>query len=210
MTKTRLQRTSPGLLCGWLLILFGATTAQSVPVSFQWTAPRTGASVDHYVVYTSRDGEAYRIEATSRDTVWVLNAEVGVEYRVKVAGVSAAGLEGLASLPSDPLSLPEQEQQDDGPPSSPGFLPNVPNPFNPSTIIRYGIPLSADGSRIALALFDIRGQLVRTFQPSNQAGWHDVEWNGLDDLGNKVSSGPYIVRLIAGGRVSTWKITMVK
>ena len=46
--------------------------------------------------------------------------------------------------------------------------------------------------------------------PDLEPGWHEVQWNGRDDAGVLMPSGHYVVRLMAGSEVSTWKMTMVK
>ncbi len=72
---------------------------------------------------------------------------------------------------------------------------NYPNPFNPVTKISYEIPAS---SFIEISVFDITGKLVRKlFNGQKEAGFHDIEWNGLDNNGKKVSSGIYLYRIDA-------------
>jgi hypothetical protein len=71
--------------------------------------------------------------------------------------------------------------------------PNVPNPFNPSTTIRYHLSQSTD---VTLQIFDVRGSLVRTLVNRRQAaGGNSVLWNGRDNRGVHVHSGVYFVRL---------------
>jgi len=66
---------------------------------------------------------------------------------------------------------------------------NYPNPFNPTTNIKFS--LKAD-SRVALNIYNIRGQKVRTLINDNmKAGYHSVVWNGKDDAGKSVTSGVY-------------------
>ena len=196
-----------------MTVLLAAATAaaETVPVTFQWTSPVDGAPVDHYRVYASRDGEAFRLEGTNEDNSFVLDAEPGVEYRIRVSGVAASGLEGELSEVSEVFFLPDGGVQQAGPPPAPDFKPNYPNPFNPETKLRYGIPENFDGSqRVALELFDIRGQRIRTFTPDTSPGWHEATWDGRDDSGNMQPSGHYVARLVVGSEVATWKLTMVK
>jgi hypothetical protein len=200
-----------GLVLLAVLLIAAAAAAVTVPVTFQWAAPDDGAPVHHYKVYASRNGETFRLEGTNNANHFVLDAEPGVEYRIRVSGVTASGLEGIPSETSDIFFMPEGGSQEAGPPLAPDFKPNYPNPFNPETKLRYGIPEGYDGSsRVALELFDVRGQRVRTFTPDTAPGWHETTWNGRDDAGNILPSGPYVARLVVGAAVATWKLTMVK
>ena len=69
------------------------------------------------------------------------------------------------------------------------LIGNYPNPFNPSTNIKFS--LKAD-SKVTLNIYNVRGQKVKTLINDNmQAGWHSIVWNGRDDNGKSVSSGVY-------------------
>lgn len=74
---------------------------------------------------------------------------------------------------------------------------NFPNPFNPRTVIRYELPVSAS---VDLRVFDLAGRLVKTLTSSlrQAAGLHSLVWNGSDDTGRPVPSGIYFYRLRAG------------
>ena len=74
---------------------------------------------------------------------------------------------------------------------------NFPNPFNPQTIITIVLP---EAAAVDLEIYSISGQLVTTlFSPTGSnflpAGSHSFQWNGLNQLGQKVASGIYIYRL---------------
>ncbi len=88
-------------------------------------------------------------------------------------------------------------------------LENHPNPFNPTTVIRYALPESAPAS---LKVYDVAGRLVRTIFGSVKvpAGAYEVEWDGKDDNGNSVSSGVYFCRLTAGKESLTRKVVLLK
>ena len=75
--------------------------AQTVPVTFRWTAPRDGAAVTHYNVYQINDGGSPALAGTVADTTYVLAATPGVRYQIQVSGVALDGREGPLSLPSD-------------------------------------------------------------------------------------------------------------
>jgi hypothetical protein len=68
---------------------------------------------------------------------------------------------------------------------------NFPNPFNPSTTIRFGLPAE---SRVRLEVINILGQVVGTLVDGvRQAGWVNAEWNSHG------ASGLYFYRLQASG-----------
>jgi hypothetical protein len=85
----------------------------------------------------------------------------------------------------------------------------VPNPFNPSTTLRYGV---AQDGPMSLVVYDTRGRKVRTLERSDRAtaGFRRVTWDGRSDHGTRVSSGVYYVRLNASGQVQTRRITLLK
>ncbi len=85
---------------------------------------------------------------------------------------------------------------------------NFPNPFNPSTNIRYAIPA---GSSVRLAIYNLGGQLIQELYDGHQAaGRYELTWDGNSENGNRVSSGLYLVRLTAGKYVKTIKVIVEK
>jgi hypothetical protein len=79
---------------------------------------------------------------------------------------------------------------------------NFPNPFNPTTVIRYELPVP---SRVRLSVFNILGQEVATLVNKEiGAGYQSVEWNTDNTNGIALPSGVYIYRLEATS-VSTGK-----
>jgi predicted outer membrane repeat protein len=83
----------------------------------------------------------------------------------------------------------------DDPPELPFVLEqNRPNPFNPTTVIRFALPRAA--KRVELAVYTVRGERVRLLISGPKgAGPHSVVWHGLDDRGELVSSGVFFYRL---------------
>ena len=84
---------------------------------------------------------------------------------------------------------------------------NYPNPFNPSTTIKYGLK---ENRHTKLVIYNSLGQKVRTLidQPQT-AGMHVVHWDGENDSGLSVSSGLYIYRLISGQFVQTRRMMLL-
>ena len=71
--------------------------------------------------------------------------------------------------------------------------PAAPNPFNPSTTLRFSV---AEAGAARLAVYDTNGRWVRGLVDGYRpAGQHAVVWNGTDDSGRPVASGVYLVRL---------------
>lgn len=87
---------------------------------------------------------------------------------------------------------------------------NFPNPFNPSTKIRYRL---ANGKEQAtqLIIYDVLGKPVKTLVSEKQAaGEYTVIWDGMDDFGQYVSSGLYFYKLTSGSFTKIKKMTLLK
>ncbi len=82
-------------------------------------------------------------------------------------------------------------------------LNNYPNPFNPTTTIKFSI---RNDSEINLSIYNIKGQKIKTVA-NNQftKGNHSVIWNGGDDLGKPISSGVYLYKLNVNGKTKAVK-----
>ncbi len=85
---------------------------------------------------------------------------------------------------------------------------NEPNPFNPSTTIRYFVGAEC---AVSLEVYDIAGRLVRRLESGRVGtGMRAVEWNGLDERGNRSSAGVYFYRLRAGKNTLSRKMILVR
>jgi hypothetical protein len=85
---------------------------------------------------------------------------------------------------------------------------NYPNPFNPSTSIKYALPKS---TTVSLRIYDMLGREVRTLVNEEQnAGYHHVVWDGLNDAGVAVATGIYTYRFTAGEYSQTQKMMLLK
>ena len=75
------------------------------------------------------------------------------------------------------------------------LMQNSPNPFNPSTTIKYYIPNNSD---VSIKIYDMLGREVATLvNNQSEAGYHLVYWNGRDKNGLDAASGVYLYRLTA-------------
>ena len=85
---------------------------------------------------------------------------------------------------------------------------NYPNPFNPDTKIEYQLP---EASFINISIFNILGQRVKTLVSETQdAGYHQAIWNGLNDNGKHVPSGIYFYNMNTARYSKTRKMVMLK
>lgn len=83
-----------------------------------------------------------------------------------------------------------------------------PNPFNPSTEIRFDL---AQAGMARVTIYDVSGRIVRTLaQESRGAGPQTVVWGGLDDRGVRVSSGVYLIQLVSGSQIETHRVALIK
>jgi hypothetical protein len=85
---------------------------------------------------------------------------------------------------------------------------NVPNPFNPTTVISFGL---AAGGSVSLRVYDVSGGLVRVLVDGRRpAGHHEAHWDSRDETGAVVASGVYFYRLKAGDYSETRKMVLLK
>jgi hypothetical protein len=78
-----------------------------------------------------------------------------------------------------------------------------PNPFNPTTQLKYGLSKNA---HITMTIYDIKGRkIVELINKKQQAGYHTVIWNG-----NQHASGLYFIKMTAGDYITTQKLMLVK
>lgn len=126
--------------------------------------------------------------------LWLSCASRGIAVlTVRTAATSVAGgPEGSPETAGSGLSLEQ----------------NSPNPFNRSTRLAYAIPRSG---RVTLEVFDIAGRRVRTLLAEERAaGSHELEWDGRDARGARVSGGVYFARLVAESGVVERRMVLIR
>ena len=87
---------------------------------------------------------------------------------------------------------------------------NFPNPFNPSTKIKFTIPinviLSEAKNLVTLKVYDVLGiEVALLINEELQAGEYDIEFNG-----EGLTSGVYFYQLRSGSFIQTKKMLMIK
>lgn len=85
---------------------------------------------------------------------------------------------------------------------------NIPNPFNPTTVISFTVP---ERSRVTITLFNLTGQKIMTLvDHDHAAGFHRVKWSGIDDNGNPVKNGVYVYKMISGNFTDSKKLILMR
>ncbi|MFN0151093.1 MAG: FlgD immunoglobulin-like domain containing protein [bacterium] len=162
----------------------GSGDAYSRATPFQFSAGSGGASaVDDVAVAV---GDLLMLEIIRTST---LGDYVGIRWTID-ATATPTGLDDAAA--GDALWLGHA----------------APNPSAGAARIRFRIP--AD-SRVSLDVYDLAGRRVAealaAFLP---AGAHSIEWDGRDAAGRAVPSGTYVYRLVAGERIATGRLALVR
>jgi len=175
---------------------------EGVRLTWELAADRSFQGVNIYRAQKSggEHGDFRRINKEPLDTdensYLDRDALPGNEY-VYMISVVDGGLEKYSGelsvkLPPRPLTLYQ----------------NHPNPFNPSTTIRYYIPYRA---RVRLDIYDVTGRLVRRLVNTDQrAGRYEVGWDGRNEEGRNVDSGVYFYRLTACKKAITRKLVVLR
>ena len=85
---------------------------------------------------------------------------------------------------------------------------NYPNPFNPTTTLRFDLPEVSD---VNVVIYNMLGQKVRTFNMNSiSAGSHSIKWNATNDLGDPVGAGVYLYQFQAKDFIKTKKMVLLK
>ncbi|MEW6753911.1 MAG: T9SS type A sorting domain-containing protein [Candidatus Latescibacterota bacterium] len=93
-------------------------------------------------------------------------------------------------------------------PASLALFPGYPNPFNPSTAIRY--TLTREGP-VRLSIYDLAGQRIRSLVDATEGpGLQQATWDARDDAGQDVATGVYLCRLDTAEGVRVQKMLLVR
>ncbi len=85
---------------------------------------------------------------------------------------------------------------------------NIPNPFNPTTMIRFDLPREV---RVKLCVYNVKGELIATLVDQHMTGGRkEIAWTAQSNQGNAVASGIYFYRLVAGEFVQTKKMVLLR
>ena len=153
--------------------------------------------------------EDHSIELGPLDSTGLFSAQIAgltanTIYYIRAYATNEAGTRYSETISFTSLETGIQESI----PSNHWMSQNFPNPFNPTTTLKYGLLETSD---ITLNIFDITGRKIKQWSiSSQQAGWHEVIWDGTDMNGNIVSTGVYIYMMQAGDFIDTKKMVFMK
>lgn len=200
-------------------LVFGVngTESNEEPPSFSWDVPSLNTLLDDGVAPDETAGDGiYTISV-----VFPAGSNLFTEYKYLVNdeyedylgnrsfGLDPASFDAVGNpqiLGIDQLAI--QVGVSDVPRAGIADLANAPNPFNPSTDIRFTVYRAGPGT---LRVFDLHGRLVRTlFSGRFSGGSQVVTWDGRNDAGQSVASGVYTYRLEVNGEVGSRKMMLVK
>ena len=141
---------------------------------------------------------------------WLVSPDTGIVYNVTVVAMH----ESDGNAYNDTLRTVTRATFDPIADSGDMVLPPVflgqcyPNPFNPSTTIRFGL---SERMHVRLQIYDVSGRLVRTLVDGMRSeGEHFERWDGADSAGRTVASGVYFYRLDAGSFTETKKMVLLR
>jgi hypothetical protein len=202
-------------VAGFTATPFGARSTDGGATWLDVTIPGTGSvygvggagSRDFWIshaniVYRSTDyGATWATEYTStigaslRHLNFVQSGSSTAGWVVSSTGGIASFYGAVTGIEDETWEVPEEF----------ALAQNFPNPFNPTTTIRYNVPRNAF---VTLRVYDLLGQEVVMLRDEMQnVGSYEVVWNGHNAAGQTVASGVYFYRLEArpatGGQVFT-------
>lgn len=193
----------------WTPVIYGQ------PISFSWNDHPNLGVTDYYIYRQNiKTDSAYHIATVSRgnptftdDYVYstggtdhLLWYDVKAHYQPDntLTPYDASAVYGKLevirkkNIPQDIKNLPKDYS-----------LSSYPNPFNPSTLIRYSLP---EAGQVSLKVYNLLAQevasLVNEYKP---AGNYSVDFNAV-----ALPSGIYIAKLQAGSKVMSFKLQLVK
>ena len=210
------------LLTPW----FDLSEMLSATVSYYfWYVNDTGSNPDedHWLVEITDDDVSWvELEYSNVSThAWVqrsfnvadyvdLTSTVRLRFVASDFGGGSIVEAGIDEFLLSGFLTPDPTAVDEGAvPATITLLQNVPNPFNPKTEIRFGLPAAATAD---LKVFDATGRLVRTLLAGAPigAGFHRVSWDGTDDRGQRASTGVYFYVLETGAERQRGKMLLLK
>ena len=175
-------------------------------VELSWQ-PSSDEDFQYFIIEKSNDADFTSpeiIEVVEPVYAYVLSG-IGTTNYYRLIAVDHAGNQSGYSVPVEATLLSIEN----------GSVPldftlhqNHPNPFNPTTKIRYDLP---EDAVVDIAVYDMMGRLVKSLVSVQQkAGYHTLQWDATNDFGQTVPAGVYMCTIQAGDRIQTNKMLLLK
>jgi hypothetical protein len=210
----------------WCLFVLGLilATARSLSaveeVTLSWHRNGEPDLAGYKVYYGMQSGQYDFTADAALDTSFTFTDLDSARYYFVVTALDTAGNESAFSeeiawdpKPEEPVGIGDDVAGGPGAPRSFELSQNFPNPFNPSTSIRYTIARDGRDGRVptTLRVYDMRGRQVRTLvEEEKSPGEYIVHWDGQDDRGVRLASGTYLYHIRAGDWSATRKLVIDK
>lgn len=83
-----------------------------------------------------------------------------------------------------------------------------PNPFNPSTSLKFNVNKK---ETVKITIYDLLGNRIKNLVSDNYSiGSHSISWHARNDKGQPVSAGVYLFKVQAGEFQSIKKMVLLK
>jgi hypothetical protein len=165
-----------------------------------WSAPAATRNLSEYKIY--RDGT--EIGSTTGLFYADLNLPSG-EYTYHVTAIYSDTYESDAS---NAVTVQHTDAPTPLIPTVTALNGNYPNPFNPTTEVKFSLNEAAE---VNIIVFNIKGEKVKTLVNGHmEAAFHTVTWNGDDENGASVGSGVFFYRMATPGYTEVKKMILLK
>ena len=162
---------------------------------------------DAILAYNNK--ESYRIGVASSEPVSSNSAFLKIPFTNIACNEVTFEMNINAEPYTVTLTIDHENPENNSPAFTNCLLGNYPNPFNPTTSIRFSI--KDDNTPVEIKIYNIKGELVRIFhKDSYNAGLHNIKWNGRNNNGKFVSSGIYFNRITIGNHQFNGKMILLK
>ncbi len=179
---------------------------QGADIFVSWDVPANRA-LSHYKVYRNLIMIADDVEDTFYLDIDVANGT----YTYNIRAVYSGGYQSVLSVD---VVIEHVQTNADGViiPVKTELSGNYPNPFNPTTTIKFGLKEDCD---VNIKIYNIKGSVVKTLVDGQiNAAYHEIIWDGKDNAGRQVGSGLYFYKMVSEGNsgryTSTKKMILLK
>ena len=181
-------------------------TGGAVSVDLSWDEPATGdlALLGYHVFRNNQQITTELVTSTEYNDA---NVSADRDYNYQVLAVYEGNRNSVRSDRTD-ITTTVSDSDDTLIPLVTKLGNNFPNPFNPNTTIYFELH---ETTNVRLEVFNIRGQLVKTLvDGTTEAGRHHINWYGVDNSGNRASSGIYLYKLETDSHSEMRRMIMLK